>query len=649
MTSTTGRRGRTIRRSTVVLTGLALLAPLAINQTLSAGAAESRALGHALTAAPAGATSSLVTPAEARRTRLAAVTLPTDTMAVGDRLTWNLFGDVTLAGTVTEHDESTFEGAATRLWTGTLSDGGTFELSQYQDAQRLAVHSASGEFLVLHDTDETAGLVVELKKQAPRVTDHGPQGGDRAALPDPAAQAPAPVGVSELDADLEADVPGGRARRAAAAPQMTPPVLWSTQHGAMSLARWFATPYVVPVGGPATYVDEWIQITDDLFVNSYASNEAQVIAMATTQVGRINATLANSRISTRVRLGRVSVSNTPQRADLRAEYLGISNPADGYLDWVPAQRRSKRMDHITQIIRRPTSDQSLCGLGTLGGSDRNSLTTMYYDCLDGRDHLTYAHEFGHNFSAQHDRGASQAPTPNNAYAYGYVDPAKRFRTIMSYPDTCPAPNCAWLPMFSSPGLRYTGLPTGNATTDNRRAVINWAPTLANTAPDRIHPGEVRVAGSSRMLHAYSGAWLPWSTTVSYTWYVGGRVVSRSPYYRPTNKMNGKAIKVVATGSAPGYPSVTTTSKTWKLLRVKGTSFRGRAKVGQTLRIVPGRKAAKKQKVTVVWKRGTTVVGRKLSYRLKRKDAGANIHAFVTYRAKGRMPDTYAVRWGRTWR
>lgn len=646
-------------RSLWVVAGLGLTASLVAPITIATatpdpGNGPTRHAPALLGPAPDGARSSVSMPGSVRRDKLASLAVDPTDWRVGSTFTFNPFDDVQLEATVastrgTGHDRS---------WDGTLAGGGTFEAASYRDALRLSVHAGADEFELALDTDEPVGRVVQYRVETdPEAVDTAPAGKAPAApleAPELAsitspAEAPTPLNPPTLT-DAEAPLTS-TARRSTTTEK---PLLWSSRRGNVSLAQWTSTTFQAPTGGSAAWIDEWVQFTPQALAAGYGGDLNQATADVRLEIDELNRTFANSHITSRVRLKKVSRSPMAQRPTILAEYLALANTKDGYLDNVLIDRRAARVDHLTQVTNRAPSDAD-CGRGTLGGTDYLALTTIGWDCFDGTT-LAYAHEFGHNLNAQHDRTASSVPSTSGGYNFGYIDPSRRFRTVMSYPTACPAP-CVWAPMFSSSTVPYqlnstTWLPAGDATTDNRRAVLGHAPVLANVAPDQMYVGEIGVGGYLRAglsgLTVGGSVWLPWSTKLSAAWYVNGRLVSRAVRYRPTLSQVGKKLKVVVTGVAPGYPSKTLSSPSWTIkpayLTVGGTGASGRGKVGNTLRIRKAHTRPSGAKMSVVWRSGSRKVATGSRYRVQRRDAGKSLTAVVTYRKKGHQSFTTRVRW-----
>ncbi len=116
---------------------------------------------------------------------------------------------------------------------------------------------------------------------------------------------------------------------------------------------------------------------------------------------------------------------------------------------------------------------------------------------------TFVHETGHLFGGQHDRehafDANFIPTPGTfPYSFGYRFASRGivYHTVMAYDPG------AFIPFFSSPNLRFDGVPTGVAETDPLRAdnvqtLNRMAPVVARyrTAQSRIEFADALISVS----------------------------------------------------------------------------------------------------------------------------------------------------------
>jgi hypothetical protein len=112
-------------------------------------------------------------------------------------------------------------------------------------------------------------------------------------------------------------------------------------------------------------------------------------------------------------------------------------------------------------------DHSACGNSAqIYASKETAFSVVYYECeYDGN--YSFAHEIGHLQGARHNPEDDPQNTPI-AYCHGFMDPARKRRTIMAY--ECPQGGCIRQPQWSRPN------DWGNATTSNDARVLNETAT-----------------------------------------------------------------------------------------------------------------------------------------------------------------------------
>jgi Metallo-peptidase family M12 len=134
------------------------------------------------------------------------------------------------------------------------------------------------------------------------------------------------------------------------------------------------------------------------------------------------------------------------------------------------------------------SSPSVCGVGFVGGDETFMFSVIGSDCMAGT--FAFAHELGHNFGCNHDRGTAQRCGETDTYNFGYRDPGGAFRSIMAYKesagqcDNIDASNENYhrAQRFSNPDIQYRGQPMGTATENNARVINERRATLASFFP-----------------------------------------------------------------------------------------------------------------------------------------------------------------------
>jgi hypothetical protein len=138
---------------------------------------------------------------------------------------------------------------------------------------------------------------------------------------------------------------------------------------------------------------------------------------------------------------------------------------------VKARRDNAAADVAVLIVNRSDS----CGqANALMADAATAFAVVHFDCATGK--YSFAHEIGHLQGATHEiDGMVQAAFP---YGHGFINDRRRpaWRTIMAY--DC-ANSCPRLKYWSSPRIRYGGVPMGTAgRNDNARVLNETATTVA---------------------------------------------------------------------------------------------------------------------------------------------------------------------------
>jgi len=594
---------RTTSRTLVGVAGLCALALTATTApaTTAAASQDDRRQVDLLDPAPTARTTTDEGAAGGERTR--AVDLDEaalDGLRAGDRISLALFDDTTITAVV--DDRSSSDGVTS--WTGALvGTPGTFAAVEVDGVVRLSVASAADGAFEVSSTRDGGYEVAEVPAPSD-ARDDAVRPAEQAAMHADHGRALAPAGGS-AGAPVSEDAP-------------------STIDVAI----------VYPASLPAS-----------------AGGDAAMQAQFALGITQTNQAFAASGIGTQIRLVGTRQVAAAQHSSLNANYQALSLPGDGVFDEAQALREETHADLVSLWLGGPYPSGSSCGLGSLGGTnpaydpERAAWTVVWADkCATGN--LTFAHEIGHNLSADHDASASFPPSGGKPYARGYVDVAGGFLTVMAYQTACPT--CARINYFSNPNLAYNGRATGSAAANNTQAVNEQIAAVADYRQSQIYPGVPTIGGSPRFKAMATATSTPWApvVTLSYQWLLDGVAVpgATTSTFSPSRRDIGKSLSVQVVGSAPFYPSVATVSAPVVVgkapFRTKRPKLRGVPRAGRVLSVkVKGWKPApttKSVKVRYQWlKNGKRIKGAtKATYRVRGKDRGKKISVRVTARKKG---------------
>src|SRR5262245_1111192 len=137
----------------------------------------------------------------------------------------------------------------------------------------------------------------------------------------------------------------------------------------------------------------------------------------------------------------------------------------GALKQVKRLRNEKRADIVGLVIDNPRG----CGLATrVSAGSEEAFFVVHHSCA--LISYSIAHEIGHIIGARHDRTVDPMDKPH-AYAHGYINGSK-WRTLMSYKEGCGG--CPRIPHWSNPRIMHEGEPTGTASNDAARVILQEA-------------------------------------------------------------------------------------------------------------------------------------------------------------------------------
>lgn len=591
------------------LCAIALVASTAPVTTATATADDKTRTVELLSAAPATRGAEASDGARSRAVRVDAAALRD--VRAGDRVSLTLFDDTTVTATIDGRESA--DGATS--WTGAVVGSmGTFAAAEVDGVAHLSVTSADDGAFEVRTTRGGDYEVVEIPSM--------PQPGDD-AVDVHAEDGEHADGAAHADhAAPAADAPSGSAPVAAGAP------VAADGPSVVDVAIIYPANLPGTVGGPAAM-------------------QAQ-FALGITQT---NQALTASGVPTQVRLVGTRQSASVQSSSLNTNYYALAKPGDGAFDEAQALREETHADLVSLWLGGAYPSGDFCGLGSLGGTqpeydaESAAWTVVYADqCATGN--LSFAHEMGHNLSADHNAGASSPPSGGKPYARGYVDVAGNFLTVMSYPNACP--DCVRINNFSNPNVSRNGRPTGTAAAFNARAVQEQAVAVANYRQSQIYPGAVAMGGTARYRKTVTAATTPWAPAVSlgYQWFLDGAPVpgATTASFKLSRGDIGRTLSLQVTGSAPYYAPVATSSAPVvvgkALFRTSRPKLRGVPRAGRVLSAkIKGWKpkpAKKSVKVRYQWlKNGKKIKGaKKATYRLRAKDRGKKISVRVTTKKKG---------------
>ncbi|MEM8858819.1 MAG: M12 family metallo-peptidase [Chloroflexota bacterium] len=158
-----------------------------------------------------------------------------------------------------------------------------------------------------------------------------------------------------------------------------------------------------------------------------------------------------------------------------------------------AAMRDRHGADLVSLVRKDAGPY--CGIAYVMSPPSNAFDSSAYsvvtqDCAVSN--LSFAHETGHNFGAQHDRANAGSFPGAYSFSYGYQHTGSNpFRTIMAYSNGCPS-FCQRVSYWSNSSTFYNGQPTGvyfqfSNSAENFRTLNNTAPVVASFREEAATP------------------------------------------------------------------------------------------------------------------------------------------------------------------
>jgi peptidyl-Asp metalloendopeptidase len=195
----------------------------------------------------------------------------------------------------------------------------------------------------------------------------------------------------------------------------------------------------------------------------YIRHPADILALA---IEEANESFRNSGLGNiTLRLVHSQAIDYDGRGDDHFTHLYRMVDGVGALKQVQRLRNEKRADIVGLVIDNPRG----CGLATrVSAGSEEAFFVVHHSCA--LISYSIAHEIGHIIGARHDRTVDPMDKPY-AYAHGYINGSK-WRTLMSYKEGCGG--CPRIPHWSNPRIMHEGEPTGTASNDAARVILQEA-------------------------------------------------------------------------------------------------------------------------------------------------------------------------------
>lgn len=211
------------------------------------------------------------------------------------------------------------------------------------------------------------------------------------------------------------------------------------------------------------------------------AGSASIQNMSPLMIEQTNTAFANSHVNTVVVQNAnpsgqailVNYDESPGIADVLARW-------NAHFDYVTHNPivQALRDQYQADVVALLTGDNGYCGFASVQrhavwcpGFAESAANINSVICATSPSHYSFAHEVGHNFGMEHDRGVTN-PTivPSFPWSYGYIKNINGnlgARTLMAYANYC-VNNCPVYLQYSNPEVGFTAypeLPSGNLVPD----------------------------------------------------------------------------------------------------------------------------------------------------------------------------------------